>query len=366
MGSSPSRPEFVTVLANRQVSKGQNVVLSCDASTEDVTKSWGKDGEKLDCVQGKHVVKNVGKRCILEISKAEASDEGEYTITLTNKSGSISCSASVRVEINEWREVQWREKGMLDSLKAFQICNEIQELRFQLYGPVGAGKSSIINTIGSIFEGRQSVSCSVAAGSTKSHTLNYERFRFANGKGSFPFAFNDVMGAEAKLGVLTEDIILALKGHMKEGYLFNEETPLSERNLYYNQNPSLSDQMHCLVFVAPADKISLMNKNFIGKLKHVRDAASRMGIPQVVFMTRVDCACPMTKENLRNIYKSRKIREKMHECSNVLGVPVNCIFPVLNYHEETHMNKDINCLMLDALTQIINWANDYVVRRANI
>ncbi|XP_060784892.1 interferon-induced protein 44-like [Neoarius graeffei] len=165
------------------------------------------------------------------------------------------------------------------------------------------------------------------------------------------------MGAEAEGGVHTEDIILALKGHMKEGYLFNSATPLSESNRYYNQNPSLSVQMHCLVFITPADKISMMNKGFLEKLKRLRETASRMGIPQVVFMTRVDCACQLTKENLRNIYKS-----STDECSNVLGVPVNCIFPIMNYHEETHMNEDINCLMLNPLIQIINWANDYVVK----
>ncbi|MCI4378113.1 hypothetical protein PGIGA_G00212160 [Pangasianodon gigas] len=254
---------------------------------------------------------------------------------------------------------------MLNTLKAFKICNEVPELCFLLYGPVGAGKSSTINTIRTIFEGRQFVNCLAAAGSTTSHTLCYERFRFANEAGSFPFAFNDIMGAEAEDGVHTQDIISALKGHMKEGYLFNSKYPLSESNHYYNQNPSLSDQMHCLVYAIPADKISMMGNDFIKKLKSVRETASGMGIPQVVFMTAVDKACEMTKENLQNIYKSKKIRDKMRECSNALGVPMNCVFPVLNYHEETHMNENINCLMLDALTQIIHWANDYVITRSN-
>ncbi|XP_017324812.1 interferon-induced protein 44 [Ictalurus punctatus] len=365
MGSSPSKPEFRTVLADKQVIDGYDVILSCEANTEYVTATWEKDGQKLACVEGKHTVKKIGTKCILEIGKAQESDEGKYTITLSNSSGSDSCSALVRVQINEWRTVQWRQAGMFNALKTFNICNEVEELRFLLYGPVGAGKSSAINTIRTIFEGRQFVNCLAAAGSTKSHTLCYERFRFANEEGSFPFAFNDIMGAEAKDGVLTQDIISALNGHMKEGYMFNCNNPLTTNNHYYNQNPSLSDQMHCLVYVIPADMISMMDDDFIKKLKSVRETASRMGIPQVVFMTRIDRACPMTKENLQNIYKSKKIRDKMRESSNVVGVPVNCIFPVLNYHEETHVNDNINCLMLDALTQIIHWANDYVVKRSN-
>ncbi|KAK3568877.1 hypothetical protein QTP86_019104 [Hemibagrus guttatus] len=267
--------------------------------------------------------------------------------------------------MNEWRTVQWSPDRMLNSLKTFQICNEVEELRFLVYGPVGAGKSSTINTIRTIFEGRQFVNCLAAAGSTMSHTLAYERFRFANAEGSFPFAFNDIMGVEEDSGVLTEDIISALKGHMKEGYTFNHKTPLPVDNRYYNQNPTLSDQMHCLVLVMAADRVSMLTDDFIKKMRKVRDAASRMGIPQVVFMTRVDQACPLIKDSLQNVYKSKKIRENMQKYSNELGVPVNRIFPVLNYHEETHVKEDINCLMLDALTQIICWANDYVVKKTS-
>ncbi|XP_047671052.1 interferon-induced protein 44-like isoform X2 [Tachysurus fulvidraco] len=267
--------------------------------------------------------------------------------------------------MKEWRKVDWKQERMLKSLKTFQICNEVQELRFLVCGPVGTGKSSTINTIRSIFEGRQFIDCLAASGTTTSHTLSYQRFQIANEGRTFPFAFNDIMGSEKDSGVLNEDIISALKGHIKEGYPFNAQTPLSESSLYYNKNPTLSDQMHCLVFVMPADTISTQDQKFMQKMKCVMKAASNMGIPQVVFMTRVDLACPLTKEKLQNVYKSKKIKDNMEKCSYELGVTLNRIFPVLNYHEQIHMNEDINCLMLDALTQIIHFANDYVLKKSS-
>ncbi|KAK2850467.1 hypothetical protein Q7C36_009250 [Tachysurus vachellii] len=365
MGGNPTKPEFVTVLAEKQVEPGQDIILTCQANTEDVTVSWEKHDQKLICVEGKHKMRTIGTNCVLEISNAEDSDEGNYTVTLSNSSGSTSCSAIVRIIIKEWRKVEWKQERMLNSLKTFKICNEVQELRFLVCGPVGAGKSSTINTIRSIFEGRQFIDCLAAAGSTTSHTLRYERFEFANEEGSFPFGFNDIMGAEKDSGVLSEDIVSALKGHIKEGYMFNSQTPLSESSFYYNKNPTLSDQMHCLVFVMPADTISTQDKKFLQKMKSVIKAASSMGIPQVVFMTRVDLACPLTKKKLQNVYKSKKIKDNMQKCSYELGVPVNRIFPVLNYHEQIHMDEDINCLMLDALTKIIYWANDYVLKKSS-
>ncbi|XP_047671056.1 interferon-induced protein 44-like [Tachysurus fulvidraco] len=365
MGSTPTKPEFVTVLAEKQVEHGQDIILSCQANREDVTVSWEKHGQNLLCVEGKHKVSKIGTKCVLEISNVEDGDEGNYTVTLSNKLGFTSCSAFVRIITKEWRTVEWKQERMLKSLKTFQICNEVQKLRFLVCGPVGSGKSSTINTIRSIFQGRQFINCLAAAGSTETHTLHYERFEFANEEGSFPFVFNDIMGAETDSGVLSEDIISALKGHIKEGYPFNPQTPLSENSLYYNKNPTLSDQMHCLVFVMPADTISTQEEKFMQKMKSVIKAASSMGIPQVVFMTGVDRACPITKKNLQNVYRSKKVKENMQKCSYKLGVTVNRIFPVLNYHEQSHMNEDISCLMLDALTKIIYFANDYVLKKSS-
>ncbi|KAF7709917.1 hypothetical protein HF521_016767 [Silurus meridionalis] len=195
----------------------------------------------------------------------------------------------------------------------------VEQLNFLLYGLVGAGKSSTINTIRSIFEGRLYVNCLAAAGSTTSQTLSFGSYRLEDEEGSFPFAFYDVMGAEAdaKAGVNTQDIISALKGHIKEGYKFSSNAPVSESDHGYKRNPSLGDQMHCLVNVIAADRISMMDKEFLNKWKTIRETASSMGIPQVVFMTTVDCACELTKENLQNIYKSKKIQEKMIQCSNL-------------------------------------------------
>uniref|UniRef100_A0A4W4FMB4 G domain-containing protein n=1 Tax=Electrophorus electricus TaxID=8005 RepID=A0A4W4FMB4_ELEEL len=250
-----------------------------------------------------------------------------------------------------------RPDEMVKFLEDFKVCTqEVTELRFLLHGPVGAGKSSTFNIIKNVFEGRQFVKC-LASSENSSEDL-------------LPLAFNDTVGVEKEQGVHTDDIISALRGHIKEGYVFNPKSQISEENPHYLKNPSLSDRIHCLVSVVAADRIAVMDQEIINKMRQVRQAANRMGIPQVVFMTRVDLACPLTKENLRYIYKSKKVRDnvskKASRSFSLLGIPVNCIFPVKNYHMETHVSGDINCLMLDALTQIVDWANDYVAQIAQI
>ncbi|KAL6488190.1 hypothetical protein MHYP_G00019310 [Metynnis hypsauchen] len=365
MGFAPSKPEFVTVFADKHVKLGEDVTLRCEANTEELTATWEKNGQKLYGVEGHISMKQGGKLFILEINKAEEKDEGRYALNLKNKQGEASCSAVVTVELSEWRTVQWTQDGMINYLKAFKMSNDkVDTLHFLLYGPTGSGKSSVIDTIKTTFEGHLFINFLAASEiSDTSHTKRYEKCNIGK-DGLLPFAFHDIMGLEKedKGGVHTHNIISALKGHMKEGYVFNSTTRLTENDPYYLKNPSVSDKIHCLVNIIPADTISMIKEDFIQNMKKVREEASSMGLPQVIFMTRVDRACPLTKRDLRSIYKSRKIKEKMRECSIGLGVPMNCIFPVWNYHEETEIKEEINCLMLHALTKIVHFADDYIVK----
>ncbi|XP_049329168.1 interferon-induced protein 44-like [Astyanax mexicanus] len=251
---------------------------------------------------------------------------------------------------------------MLNYLRNYEICKKVPELHFLLHGPVGAGKSSIINTIKSIFENRPYHLSLPSAASGKSFTLKYHKFPIGSElSGQVPFAFYDVMGLEEgkNKGMHTDDIISALKGHIPEDYEFQPHAMIKEDKRYIS-DPTLRDMIHCLVSVLPADKVTLMSDSVIDKMKTVRAAASALGMPQMVFMTKVDEACPMIKDDLSKVYQSKKIKEKMHECSNRLGVPMNCIFPMKNYHEETVLNESVNLLMLEALKQIVIAANDYV------
>lgn len=51
---------------------------------------------------------------------------------------------------------------------------------------------------------------------------------------------------------------------------------------------------------------------------------------------------------------------QMELCSNILGISMNQILSVKNYHEELDTNNDMDVLIFQVMQQIINWANDYV------
>ncbi|XP_029996421.1 uncharacterized protein LOC115423642 [Sphaeramia orbicularis] len=269
----------------------------------------------------------------------------------------------------EWRPVPWNAKGeYLQFVRGFEPFqphnderNEDQHIRILLLGPVCHGKSSFINSVNSILQDRVTGrTLAVASGTT--FTTKYTTYKITKGaRGTFyPFVFNDIMGLEKNEGVREDDIKLAMMGHVKDGYTFNPHSTLPTDDPHYNTNPSLSDKVHVLVCVVSADKINLMDDDAVKRMRTVRLAASDMGIPQMAILTNIDVACPEVKANLRNVYKSKYVKEKMELLSESLGIPLNCIFPVKNYHSEIAPNDDLEMLILMALKQMLNQGEDFV------
>ncbi|XP_041634158.1 interferon-induced protein 44-like [Cheilinus undulatus] len=232
-----------------------------------------------------------------------------------------------------------------------------------LYGPVGAGKSSFVNSADSALRGRIAGRAQTDAISGSSHTKEYKTYKIEkDDKSYYPFVFNDIMGLErnANNGVHVDDIILALKGHVKEGFTFNPFTKMSTDYYYYNSNPSLDDKVHVMVCVIPADSVSLINEKILDKFKQVRAAATELGIPQMAILTKVDQACPEVKRDINNLHKSKYLKEQVEKFSYLLGLPVNCIFLLKNYESEIDTSNEISVPILAALKQMVNYGEDYL------
>ncbi|KAK7166714.1 hypothetical protein R3I93_006469 [Phoxinus phoxinus] len=265
-----------------------------------------------------------------------------------------------------WREFDWGQKVLKEKLENFSPSSpDVKDIKILVAGAVGAGKSSFINSVNSAFRGRICAEALVdAADSADSQSFTkILRAHPIRGKHYLPFVFKDIMALEpgALAGSQTEDIINAVFGHVKDGYKFNEEQALTHKDQHYNKDPKLSDQAFCLVYVIAANTVQFTDDKLLDKLKIIRKRISVKGIPQVVVMTKVDEACPLVDNNLRKIYTSKKIKEKMDLCSAKIGLPLSNIFPVKNYNKEINTKGDIDALILKALEQIVQIADDRLV-----
>ncbi|XP_035990918.1 interferon-induced protein 44 [Fundulus heteroclitus] len=273
----------------------------------------------------------------------------------------------LRVLDEPWRELRWgkvqEDRQYVQEYKPAK--DEIKYLRVLLYGPVGHGKSSLINSVSNVFRGRISNLALTATLSNKSFTTTYQTHKFIEGQGSsktfYPVVFIDMMGLEEgdNRGVHENDIKLALQGHVKEGHKFNPVSLLTQHDPGYNPTPSADDKVHVLVCVISANSPQI-KPSILQKMKNVRETASELGIPQIAIMTNIDGLCDEIEKDLKNVYMSKRLRKKMRDFSAAVGIPMNCIFPVKNYSHEINLKDDIDTLTLSALRTIIDFGDDFI------
>ncbi|XP_034035996.1 interferon-induced protein 44-like [Thalassophryne amazonica] len=265
-----------------------------------------------------------------------------------------------------WRVVVWKnekKQEMLETIKSYSpAVSSVSQVRVLLIGPVGAGKSSFFNSINSVFRGHIT-SQAIAGSSTSSLTTQFRTYSVKAGREGkpLPIIFCDTMGLEesTEAGLDVDDISTILRGHTPNLYQFNPSVPLHPESLGYCKSPGLKDRIHCVVYVIDACKISIMPSKLEEKLNAVRRKVNRIGIPQMVLLTKVDAACPLVSEDIRNIYRSGYIKDLMKEISARLGVPLSCVVPVKNYHEELELDLSCDILLLSAIIQMLRFVDNH-------
>uniref|UniRef100_A0A3Q4N6Y6 Interferon-induced protein 44-like n=1 Tax=Neolamprologus brichardi TaxID=32507 RepID=A0A3Q4N6Y6_NEOBR len=254
-----------------------------------------------------------------------------------------------------------KRKELIEYIKSYKpTVSSVTQPRVLLIGPVGAGKSSFFNSVSSVFRGHVT-SQAISGSSSTSLTTQFRSYSVKDGREGkpLPIILCDTMGLEETkgAGLDIDDLSSILNGHLPERYQFNPSAPLHPEAHGYRTSPGLKDKIHCVAYVIDASKVSIMSTGLEEKLDAIRRKVNLMGIPQLVLLTKVDEACPLVKEDVRNVYKSGYIKDV--EVGSRLGVPLSCVVPVKNYSEELELDMNCDILLLSAVLQMFRFVDDY-------
>ncbi|XP_067219730.1 interferon-induced protein 44-like [Chanodichthys erythropterus] len=265
-----------------------------------------------------------------------------------------------------WRNVQWNsetKKALLSTISGWKpSVSSVKQARILLVGPVGAGKSSFFNSVNSVFKGYVSIQANTGTAGT-SLTTRFRTYNIKPGSGvsHVPFTMSDSMGLEEGLnsGLDVEDFANILKGHIQDRYQFNPSMPIQPDSPHFRKSPGFKDKIHCVVYVIDTSKVKLLSDKMVEKFAVFRKKTNQLGVPQLVLLTKVDEACPLVAEDLKNVYQSYYINRMVQEVSTRLGVSLSAVIPVKNYYQELELDPQTDILLLNAVVQMIRAAGGY-------
>ncbi|XP_048108982.1 interferon-induced protein 44 [Alosa alosa] len=271
-----------------------------------------------------------------------------------------------------WRQMDWSEEtnaALMESIRSYKpACDSVPAARVLLIGPVGAGKSSFISSVQSMFYGRVvnrammgSSSSSSAMGSSTSFTKKLQSYQLYSSRErvdeSMALVLSDMVGLGETNGLTLHDTLAVIKGHVPEGHMFNACCPVVSDTPGYVKEPSLAEKIHCVVFVVSGLEISSYSDTMKSTFHQLRELISALGVHQVALLTHVDKVCPKTASDISQVYKISSLKQVMVQAGALLNMPLSSIVPVKNYCDELELEPHTDTLLLRALDHILQYVD---------
>lgn len=252
--------------------------------------------------------------------------------------------------------------NLLDALRNYKPYGDlVHQTRVLLLGPIGAGKSSFVNSVKSVFKGsithQALVGCDRNGISDKYRTYS---IMSKNDSGPLPFLLCDSLGLSENGGLHTDDICHILKGHTPDRYQFDFMKPITSNHPNYIHDPLLKDRIHCVVFVFDISSFNLLSCELVAKIKQIRRDLIKHGILHLALLTHVDSLDWITKGDLIDVYNCSPVKAKLGAFHRLFGFALSDILVVSNYDSEWQLDTVKDMLILSALKEILYTANGFL------
>ncbi|WAR29772.1 IFI44-like protein [Mya arenaria] len=241
----------------------------------------------------------------------------------------------------------------------------ITDFQLLLVGPVGAGKSSFINTAMSPFADRIMHKAAVGT-SSQSVTRKYITYPVRKSGGScLNLRLCDTPGIGDHSGLDALNINFLLDGHVPSSFEFSCSRHISAKTPGFVHRPSLAEEAHCVAIVLDSSTINDLPAVTMTLLNDLKNLALEKGIPLAIIMTKIDKLHEEIAENLADVFKRPEVKTAVDQVSEAFGIPPNHVFPVKNYHSEMETEIAVHGLALLALRKMLFIASDALEERTS-
>lgn len=272
----------------------------------------------------------------------------------------------------------WRESGVFSQEAKDQLLNNIKELVYPQHcrdinllviGNIGSGKSAFVNTLFTVLRNNGQLA-NIAPPSPQnkdSVTPMLHEVVLQNIPGTKTLRVYDCRGIMHDIpgknnpAVYMDDLTKVIDGNVMKDYVFKGICKIQENNDFYRNNPTISDKMHCVLFVVRADDLD--EQIDVAALCSMQSYLFRKNIPSRMILSHVDKLDMCVYGDLTKLFVSRHVQTKVELAKEIFSLQDIQVLPVANYVKGTTQNIAQDILALQAIENILNETISYVGNR---
>jgi len=213
-----------------------------------------------------------------------------------------------------------------------------KRLNLLLFGMAGSSKSSFINSCFSLLSYELITQLAPSGGSTERVTRCLKPYRLTSdihtpSETGLKLAVYDTWGLESNVDLYAEgQFELILNGQLPAEWKMGASVTGAEL-----QQGNEDKAIHCLIVFVPAGELASPPGGkasfMVSKTKEFCATATKMKVPFLVLLTKVDQLLPAFRQNPFNTYP--EIEKMKIQAATQFGIAQNQVHPLINYYGET-------------------------------
>lgn len=275
-----------------------------------------------------------------------------------------------------WREYPEYPDGIFSQNTKDRLLQKIldisppdpcKSINIMVMGKIGTGKSSFINTLFTVLRNNGQLSTiasphgiNVPTTTKRFHEVTLKTFE--DGKKIRIYDCRGVHCYDWAGENYKDDLIKTVDGCTRKNYQFQEYC-IQKDSVFFNPNPTISDKMHCVLYVTDSNQV----QDYSSVLKQVKEHVVKNEIPLRVILTKVDQLnlCGFHGD-LSGIFRSRQMKLKADLAERNFGIQHCQVLPIANYVSGMEQNITQDVLALLTIDNILQEAIAYIKNETEV